>query len=115
MSPAVAEELRLAHAANTVERNLADEATRRVNAAALQRALFRHRDDIIRLVEDHQALQDYAAALRAGLEPFARVASALAPGQNPVLFSIPVAGGRDWIQLRPAHFRRAADLLEIQP
>lgn len=115
MHEAAAQELRLCAAAAHVEAALATgDAGRRFNAEAFQRVLWRHRDDVLRLIEDHEKLQHRAAALEAALQPFARCAAVIAPGHNPVLISLPsqTEAGRTWIQLRPADFRRAAAVLE---
>lgn len=114
MDVAAAEELRLCHAATAVEASLAAPAlgARATNAEAFQRCLWRHRDAIIRLIEDHELVDQLVGEMRAALQPFGRCAEILAPGQNPVLISIPsmADGGRSFIQLRPADFRRAAVL-----
>lgn len=119
MDVAAAEELRLCHAATTAEALLAAPGpdTRATNAEAFQRALWRHRDAIVRMIEDQEAVDDLVAALRLALTPFGRCAAILAPGQNPVLISVPspAEGNRSFIQLRPADFRRAAQLTGLQP
>lgn len=115
MDVAAAEELRLCHAAHVVEAELAAPAygERAINGEAFQRCLWRHRDAIIRLIEDYELADQLVGDMRAALQPFGRCASVLAPGQNPVLISLPspADGGRSFVQLRPAHFRRAAALV----
>lgn len=112
MSPAAAEELRLCYAANALEVGLAAEAPRRFNAEAFQRALWRHREAIIQQVVDREAMDLMLEDLLAALRPFARAASILPPGVNPVLISLPSPAddGHTFVQLRPEHFRRAAEL-----
>lgn len=112
------EELRLCHAACRMEAALADAGTRRINAEALQRALIRNADAIVRALEDRESDQLTITRLAAALAPFARAAGILVPGQNPVLLSLPTkdAGGRTFVQLRPEDFRRAAAIIaEIRP
>ncbi len=117
MDVAAAEELRLCHAATTAEALLAAPGPdrRATNAEAFQRALWRHRDAIVRMIEDQEAVDQLVTSLREALTPFGRCASIMHPGQNPVLISVPVDGGRTFIQLRPSHFRRAADLTGGRP
>lgn len=114
MDVAAAEELRLCHAANAVEAKLAAPAfgARATNAEAFQRCLWRHRDAIVRLIEDYELADQLVGDMRAALKPFGRCAEILAPGQNPVLISLPstVDGRRTFVQLRPTDFRRAAAL-----
>lgn len=117
MSPETIDELRLCHAAARVEACLAEGQDRRTNIEALQRALIRNADAIMRLVDDHQADQATIARLATALRPFARAATVLSPGHNPVLLSLPSPAddGRTFVQLRPADFRRAASVLEAHP
>ncbi len=116
MDVAAAEELRLCHAATTVEALLVAPGpdARAINAEAFQKALWRHRDAIVRMIEDQDAAGVMIEALRQGLAPFGRCAAILKPGQNPVLISVPspLDGGRSFVQLRPSDFRRAADLVK---
>lgn len=113
MSPAAAEELRLCHAASIVEAAHLAEGARAFNAEAFQRSLWRHRASLMHLVEEREAIDVLVDQLLAGLKPFGRVAGILAPGENPVLFSIPAPTGRCFVQLRPADFRLAAELAGI--
>jgi hypothetical protein len=110
MSPAAMEELRLCQHATEAERQHLAAGARAYNAEAFQRALWRHRDEIIGLVTERPAIDALVGDLLASLRPFGRVATILAPGENPVLFSIPTANGRAFVQLRPADFRLAAEL-----
>lgn len=110
MSPAAMEELRLCHNATAVEAAHAAVGARAYNAEAFQRALWRHREEILQLIAERPALDDLVDDLLRILRPFGQVAQILAPDQNPVLFSIPTPDGRSWIQLRPEHFRLAAEL-----
>jgi hypothetical protein len=110
VSPAAMEELRLCQHATEVERHHLAVGARAYNAEAFQRALWRHRDEIVGLVTERPAIDALVDDLLASLRPFGRVAAILAPGENPVLFSIPAAGDRHFVQLRPADFRLAAEL-----
>jgi len=83
----------------------------RPNAEALQRGLWEHRDAILTLIEERDALDDLFQDLVDALLPFARVAEILKAGENPVLISVPTSCGRTVVQLRPADIRRAAALL----
>ncbi|NBW06954.1 MAG: hypothetical protein EBR82_02885 [Caulobacteraceae bacterium] len=113
MSPAAMEELRLCQAACEVERAHLAVGARAYNAEAFQRALWWHRGEILGLVAERPAIDALVDDLLTALRPFGRVASILAPGQNPVLFSIPVEGARTFVQLRPADFRLAAELTRL--
>lgn len=114
MSPAAAEELRLAHAASMLEAAQArPPGVRCPKAELFQMALWRHRDEIVQAVIEREAIDVLVDDAFDALRPFARLVAALPPGENPVLISIPVAGGRDFLQLRPQHFRRAAAILGL--
>ncbi len=107
----VAEELRLCHAASVTEGMLASDVDRRFNAEAFQRALWRHRESIMRLIQDADDGRRRVAELQRALQPFGRAAGVLVAGENPVLISLPAAGnGRTFVQLRPRDFRFAAAL-----
>ncbi|WP_292065898.1 hypothetical protein [Brevundimonas sp. UBA7664] len=116
MSPAAAQELQLCYSASLVEGTFATAGDRLINAEALQRALWRHRAEIHQLIVEREAADIFADQLMKALRPFAKAASILAPGQNPVLISLPSAtpAGRTFVQLRPADFRMAADVLGME-
>lgn len=114
MHAAAAEEIRLGHAASVAEAALAVRGQRMLDAEAFQRILWRHRDDIVRLIEQDAEQTTLIAAMTEALRPFARCALVLAEGHNAVLFSLPAdtPTGRTFVQLRPGDFRRAASVLE---
>lgn len=114
MDPAVIQDLRLGHAHLQVEQATASPLTRRAKAEAFHALLWGHRDDLVQLVLEREAVAASMRDLVAGLAPFGRCAQLLPPGQNPVLISLPAPtdGGRTFVQLRPADFRRAAALLK---
>lgn len=115
MDQAVAAELRLHHAMVVVETATSTSAERRLKAEQLQRTLWTHREAIHQLVVERPLIEAEIRDLAKAIGPFARCATLLPDGHNPVLFSLPspVDGGRTFIQLRPEHFRRAAELLRI--
>ena len=114
MHAAAAEEIRLGHAASVAETALAVRGQRMLNAEAFQRILWRHRAEIVNMIDRQAEQAALITALTEALAPFARCAMVLAEGQNPVLISLPADTdtGRTFVQLRPAEFRRAVDLLQ---
>lgn len=114
MHAAAAEEIRLGHAASVAEAALALRGQRMLDAEAFQRILWRHRDEIVRMIERDAEQAALIAAMAEALRPFARCARILAEGHNAVLLSLPAdtPTGRTFVQLRPADFRRAASVME---
>lgn len=114
MNLAAAEELRLAHAASMLEAAQGrPSGGRMLKAEAFQMVLWRHREEIVQAAIEREAIDQLVDHAFTALRPFARLAAALPAGENPVLISIPVKDGRDFLQLRPADFRRAADVVRF--
>lgn len=114
MELAVLEELRLCHAASVTEAMLATGGGRRFNAEAFQRTLWCHREAIMALIQERASSEQLLDDLRGALQPFGRCADIVAPGQDPVLISLPTPGygGKTFVQLRASDFHRAASLLQ---
>lgn len=93
--------LRLQLAEMQVERLTATRPFRMRRAEKLQRALWEHREDLVRCAHAFPHL-------RLALRPFARASLIVPDSETGILVSIPRGGGRNFVQLRGSDFHQAA-------